>query len=81
MSRTGSPVGILVLLDMYEVPVEIGDENGKWCTVGQVMIARTFDGVGRIDARVDDRQVRFQAGGRKLISPRFPPWITDTSPS
>ena len=54
-------VGVLVLLDMDEVPVEVGDQYGDGRAVGVVFVARAFDGVCGVEPGVDYWQVRLLA--------------------
>ena len=69
VARPGRAVGVLVLLDVDEVAVQVRDQDRQRRAVGVVLVAGVLDGVGGVEARVDDRQVRLLARAGQLIGP------------
>ena len=73
MSRARRAVGVLVLLDVDEVPVEVRDEDRDGRAVGVVLVPRALDGVGRVDPGVEHRQVRLLARAGQFVFPQESP--------
>jgi len=46
MARARCAIRVLVLLDMNEMTVQVGNQNRQRCAVGVVFITGIFDGVG-----------------------------------
>jgi len=62
MARARRPVGVLILLDMDKMTVEIGDQYRQRGSVGVMLVTRALDCVGRVNAAIDNRQIRLLAG-------------------
>ena len=60
-------VCVLILFNMYEVPVEVRNKDRQGCSICNTLIARTFDGVGGVCAGIYDWQVRLFTRRAKLI--------------
>ena len=71
MARARRAVRILILLDVDEVPVEVRDQDSERRTVSMIIVPRAFDGIGDIQAGIDDRQIRLLSWARQLIGPRL----------
>ena len=71
MAWTRGAVGILILLNVNKMPVEVGDQNRERSSVCKAFIACIFDGIGDVDAAVNNRQVRFLSWAGQLIGTRF----------
>ena len=71
MAGSGSAVSVLVLLDMNEMPVEVGYEYGYRRSVRMIRIARVFNSVRRVNARIDDWKVGFFSRRGEFVGPGF----------
>ena len=62
MTRPRCAVGVLILLDMDEMPVEIGDQYRDRRAVRMVSVTGVFDCIGRVHARKNNGKVWFFSG-------------------
>jgi hypothetical protein len=60
-------VGVLILLDVDEMPVEIRYQDRYRRAVGLVRVAGVLDGVGGVEAGIDYGQVRLLTGRGEFI--------------
>jgi len=64
-------VGVLILLDMNEVPVEVRNEYGHRRAVGVTLIGCALDGIGCVDAGIYNRQIRLLARAGQFVGSGF----------
>ena len=71
MPRPRRTVGVLVLLDVYEVAIQVRDQDCQRRSVRVVPVPGALDRVGCIQTRINDREVRLLPRRGQFIRPRL----------
>ena len=71
MAGTRGPVGVLILFDMNEMPVEVGYEDGQRRAIGAITVGGIFNRVRSVEAGEYNRKIGLFSWRGEFVGARF----------